>query len=80
MKIMDDDKAWDIYDELVDNYFNMRVAIKENKPSLVTQERLAIMKNNSTTRRANMLYKIAMATDSNSSNQQLLARAANNCW
>lgn len=76
LKIMDDDKAWDIYDELVDNYFNMRVAIKENNPSLVTQERLAIMKNNSATRRANMLYKIAMATDSNSSKQQLLARAA----
>lgn len=76
LKIMDDDKAWDIYDELVDNYFNMRVAIKENKPSLVTQERLAIMKNNSATRRANMLYKIAMATDSNSSKQALLAKAA----
>lgn len=76
LKIMDDDKAWDIYDELVDNYFNMRVAIKENKPSLVTQERLAIMKDNSATRRANMLYKIAMATESNSSKQQLLARAA----
>lgn len=76
LKIMDDDKAWDIYDELVDNYFNMRVAIKENKPSLVQQERLAIMKDNSATRRANMLYKIAMATDSNSSKQQLLARAA----
>lgn len=76
LKIMDNDKAWDIYDELVDNYFNMRVAIKENKPSLVTQERLAIMKDNSATRRANMLYKIAMATDSNSSKQQLLARAA----
>lgn len=76
LKIMDDDKAWDIYDELVDNYFNMRVAIKENKPSLVAQEHLAIMKNNSATRRANMLYKIAMATDSNSSKQQLLARAA----
>ena len=64
LKIMDDDKAWDIYDKLVDNYFNMRVAIKENKPSLVTQERLAIMKDNSATRRANMLYKIAMATES----------------
>lgn len=76
LKIMDDDKAWDIYDQLVDNYFNMRVAIKENKPSLVTQERLAIMKDNAATRKANMLYKIAMATDSNSSKQQLLARAA----
>lgn len=76
LKIMDDDKAWDIYDELVDNYFNMRVAIKENKPSIASEERLAIMKDNAATRRANMLYKIAMATDSNSSKQQLLARAA----
>lgn len=76
LKIMDDDKAWDIYDELVDNYFNMRVAIKENKPSLVTQERLAIMKDNSATRKANILYKIAMATESNSSKQALLAKAA----
>lgn len=76
LKIMDDDKAWDIYDELVDNYFNMRVAIKENKPAIVNQERLAIMKDNSATRRANILYKIAMATDSTSSKEALLAKAA----
>lgn len=76
LKIMDDDKAWDIYDELVDNYFNMRVAIKENKPAIVNQERLKIMKDNSATRRANILYKIAMATDSTSSKEALLAKAA----
>lgn len=35
LKILDDNKAWDIYDQLVDNYFNMRVAIKNNEPSLV---------------------------------------------
>lgn len=73
---MDDDKAWDIYDELVDNYFNMRVAIKENKPAIVNQERLKIMKDNSATRKANMLYKIAMATESSSSKENLLAKAA----
>lgn len=76
LKIMDDDKAWEIYDELVDNYFNMRVAIKENKPAIVNQERLKIMKDNSATRRANILYKIAMATDSTSSKEALLAKAA----
>ena len=76
LKIMDDDKAWDIYDQLVDNYFNMRVAIKENKPSLVAQERLAVMKDNAATRKAAMLYKIAMKTESNSSKQLLLAQAA----
>lgn len=76
LKIFDDDKAWEIYDELVDNYFNMRVAIKENKPAIVNQERLKIMKDNSATRKANMLYKIAMATESNSSKENLLAKAA----
>lgn len=29
LKILEDDTAWDIYDELVDNYFNMRQAIKK---------------------------------------------------
>lgn len=76
LKILDDDRAWEIYDELVDNYFNMRVAIKENKPAIVNQERLKIMKDNSATRRANILYKIAMATDSTSSKEALLAKAA----
>lgn len=33
LKILDDDKAWDIYDQLVDNYFNMRVALKEDSLS-----------------------------------------------
>lgn len=39
LKIMDDGKAWDIYNDIVDNYFNMRVAIKENNPAIVNQER-----------------------------------------
>lgn len=76
VKFMSDEKATQIYKQLLNNYFNMRVAIKENNPAIVNQERLKIMKDNSATRRANMLYKIAMATDSNSSKQQLLARAA----
>ncbi len=37
LKIMDDDKAWDIYDELVDNYFNMRATVE-------TQNELAVPK------------------------------------
>lgn len=76
LKILDDDKAWDIYDELVDNYFNMRVAIKNNEPSLVQQRRLSIMENNAATRKANLMYKIAMHTESKSSSQRLLALAA----
>lgn len=75
LKILDDDKAWDIYDELVDNYFNMRQAIKNNEPSLIQKERLAIMKDNAATRKANALYKIAMETSSASSKEQMLALA-----
>lgn len=76
VKFMSDEKATQIYKQLLDNYFNMRVAIKENKPAIVNQERLKIMKDNSATRKANMLYKIAMATESNSSKENLLAKAA----
>lgn len=39
------------------------------------EERLEIMKHNSATKRAGMLYKIAMATDSNVSKQKLLRQA-----
>ena len=76
VKFMSDEKATQIYKQLLNNYFNMRVAIKENKPAIVNQERLAIMKDNSATRRANILYKIAMATESTSSKEALLAKAA----
>lgn len=76
LKILDDDKAWDIYDQLVDNYFNMRVAIRTNEPSLVQQRRLSIMEDNAATRKANMFYKLAMATESNSAKQYLIAKGA----
>lgn len=76
LKILEDDKAWEIYDELVDNYFNMRQAIKENRPSLVAGKRLEIMEKNASTRKANLLFKIAQATNSESSSQSLLAQAA----
>lgn len=76
LKILEDDKAWDIYDDLVDNYFNMRQAIKADNKALVANKRLAIMEENAKTRKANLLYKIAMATESQSSAQSMLALAA----
>lgn len=76
LKILEDDKAWDIYDELVDNYFNMRQAIKADNKALVANKRLTIMEENAKTRKANLLYKIAMATESQSSAQSMLALAA----
>ena len=76
LKILEDDKAWEIYDELVDNYFNMRQAIKDNSKEIIADKRLVIMEENAKTRKANLLYKIAMATESQSSAQSMLALAA----
>lgn len=79
LKILEDDKAWEIYDKLVDGYFDMRVALKDHQPEIVDEgraERLAIMKSNSETRRASLMYRIAMATKSETGKENLLARAA----
>lgn len=76
VKFMDDEKATRAYKQLLDNYFNMREAIKNNNPSLVQQRRLSIMEDNAATRKANMMYKIAMATSSETARQSLLAHAA----
>lgn len=76
VKFMDDEKATRVYKQLLDNYFNMREAIKNNNPSLVQQRRLSIMEDNAATRKANMMYKIAMATSSETARQSLLAHAA----
>lgn len=75
LKILEDDKAWDIYDELVDNYFNMRLTIKDNQPQLVANKRLEIMEENAKTRKAQILYKLAMATESNIGRERFLAEA-----
>ncbi|MGN9067318.1 ORF6N domain-containing protein [Ligilactobacillus agilis] len=75
LKILEDDKAWEIYDELVDNYFNMRQAIKTDNQALVADKRLEIMEENAKTRKANLLYKIAMATKSRVHKESLLNQA-----
>lgn len=76
LKILEDDKAWEVYDQLVDNYFNMRSAIQQDNPSIVANKRLEIMEANAKTRRAGLLYKLAMATKSESSSEAMLALAA----
>lgn len=75
LKILEDDKAWEIYDTLVDNYFNMRTAIKDGQPEIIANKRLEIMEENLKTRKATLLYKIAMATTSETSKQSILANA-----
>ncbi|PAY27438.1 ORF6N domain-containing protein [Ligilactobacillus salivarius] len=36
LKILEDNKAWEIYDELVDNYFNMRYVIQKQDSYMIT--------------------------------------------
>lgn len=36
LKILEDDKAWEIYDALVDNYFNMRYVIQKQDSYMIT--------------------------------------------
>jgi len=59
LKILEDDVAWEQYEKLVDGYFNMRRAIKENKISLVKQKEIEARYKNATVRQANTLIKIA---------------------
>lgn len=75
LKIMDDDKAWDIYNDIVDNYFNMRVAIKEKKPEIVEPSRLSIMEKNATTRRGRELLKLTEMTDNKDLKERALFKA-----
>lgn len=75
LKILEDDKAWEIYDELVDNYFNMRLTINTDNKALLHNKKLEIMEENAKTRKANLLYKIAMATKSRVHKESLLNQA-----
>ena len=75
LKILEDDKAWEIYDELVDNYFNMRLTINTDNKALLADKKLEIMEENAKTRKANLLYKIAMATKSRVHKESLLNQA-----
>lgn len=76
LKILEDDKAWDIYDELVDNYFNMREAIKTDSTIGLKDKRLAIMEENAKTKQAQLLFKVATGTASNSARERIFAHIA----
>jgi hypothetical protein len=42
LKILEDDTAWEIYDQLVDEYFTMRKIIKEVEPLLTEEQKLQL--------------------------------------
>lgn len=76
LKILEDDKAWEVYDQLVDGYFTMRAEAKVTKPRIDSDKRLEIMSENAQTRKGTLLYRIAMQTQSETAKQALLAKAA----
>ncbi|MES5889326.1 ORF6N domain-containing protein [Lacticaseibacillus paracasei] len=76
LKILEDDKAWEVYDQLVDGYFTMRAEAKATKPRIDSDKRLEIMSENAQTRKGALLYRIAMQTQSETAKQALLAKAA----
>lgn len=42
VKIMDDDKSWEVHDKLVDDYFNMKEKLKTMTPQLTPKEKLQL--------------------------------------
>lgn len=42
IKIMDDDKSWEVHDKLVDDYFNMKEKLKTMTPQLTPKEKLQL--------------------------------------
>lgn len=76
LKILEDDTAWDIYDELVDNYFNMREAINTDSTIGLKDKRLAIMEENAKTKQAQLLFKVTSGTASNSARERIFAHIA----
>ena len=76
VKLLEDEKAWEIYEELVDNYFNMRSAVKDDDKAILRHKRLEIMEENSKTRQAQLMYKVAMETKSETMKQKLLNKIA----
>ena len=68
-------KAMEFKLKYIDAFNQMETYIKGNSAKLSTDKRLEIMEENAKTRKANLLYKIAMATKSEFAKESLLANA-----
>jgi hypothetical protein len=72
-KSLNTDKAWEVYDRLVETYFRVRAlkSVLTDKP-----DRLQIMELNARTRRAKLLYQMAHDTLSAEYRDTLVAKAS----
>ena len=76
LKILEDDTAWELYDQLVDGYFNMRQSIKVGTSDYLKQEELEIMKENAMVRKARLAYTLALTTDDDHEKKRLLKESS----
>ncbi|WGN89812.1 ORF6N domain-containing protein [Ligilactobacillus faecis] len=76
-KMLGTDRAWDVYDELEETYFATRKAIETDDKALLADKRLKIMERNAVTKRAQLMYKIAMETNDQREREKLLIKASN---
>ena len=75
LKILEDDKAWEQYDKLVDGYFEMRKTIKKQKQVTSPEDKLKLADarvRNAKARQANVLLKIANQAGLNKTYKQVL--------
>lgn len=75
-KMLGTDRAWDVYDELEETYFNVQRIADMREKELRSNKRLEIMEQNAATRRAELMYKIAMETKNPRRKEELLYRAS----
>lgn len=75
-KMLGTDRAWDVYDELEETYFNVRKLLEIKDKENRSNKRLEIMERNSATRRAQLMYKIAMETKNPRYKEELLYQAS----
>jgi len=73
LKILEDDAAWEIYEQLVDGYFHMRQEITGLHGVFGQYNQLAVMAENAKTRKAQVLYRVAMVTESQEIKEWLLS-------
>ena len=77
IKIMDTDLAWEIHDKLIDEYFQLREAVKQQpKPQVDTKEKeIEARLINAKVRQANMYLKIASAVNIPTYQQVMYSKA-----
>ncbi len=76
IKFMNDEKATQIYKELLNNYFNIRAQIEYHEPTEFEKINQQIARDKALTAKGTAIYEIAKLTDDNETKQALLMQAA----